>query len=187
MTRTRPKQLGRPDCDHRPLNRHFLCCGDFVQQTSSDMRATCNQLFVMFVQDGHVHPIFRTETMIMQSRLFPDLVRESLLHFTEERAGVTTRVSLVDVWVFGGIPFPRRDRDDVEVVQGSHCCSHWAPNHTYSIWTSSSYWQTQPPKPGDINLRKSVLHFLTLKLEPRTKLVQREPDTRVPIFTKVEV
>ena len=70
----------------------------------------CNQLFVMFVQDGHVYPIFRTETMIMQSRLFPNLVGESLLHFTEEKAGVTTRVGPVDVWVFGGIPFPERGR-----------------------------------------------------------------------------
>ena len=71
------------------------------------MCTTCDQLFVVFVQDGHVQTIFRTETMIMQSRLFPNLVGKSLLHYTEERARVTTRVGPVNVWVFGGIPFPR--------------------------------------------------------------------------------
>ena len=40
---------------------------------------------------------------------------------------------------------------------------------------------------GDVNLRKSVPHFLALKFELRTKLVQREPDTRVPIFSNMKV
>ena len=69
------------------------------------MCATCNQLFVVFVQDGHVHTIFRTETMMVQSRLFPDPVGEYLLHFTEERAGVATRVRPVYVWETAGYHF----------------------------------------------------------------------------------
>ena len=71
------------------------------------MCATCDQLFVVFVQDGHGHTIFCTETMIMQSRLFPNLVGKPLLHFTEARARVTPRVGPIHVWVFGGIPFPQ--------------------------------------------------------------------------------
>ena len=42
------------------------------------MCTTRDQLFVVFVQDCHVHTIFRTETMIVQSRLFPDPVGASV-------------------------------------------------------------------------------------------------------------
>ena len=85
------------------------------------MCTACDKLFVVFVQDCHVDSIFRTETMMVQSRLCPDPVEEPLLHLTEERARVTARVRPVNVWVFGGIPFPRGGWDDAEVAQGRHC------------------------------------------------------------------
>ena len=49
---------------------------------------------------GHVHSIFRTETLVVQCRLFPNFVGESLLHFTEERARITTSAGPIDIRVF---------------------------------------------------------------------------------------
>ena len=66
------------------------------------MCTACDQLPAVFMQDCHIHTIFRNETMAVQRRLFLDLAGESLLHLTEERARVTTRVGQVDVWVFSG-------------------------------------------------------------------------------------
>ena len=140
----------------------------------------------MLVQYGHVNSIFSTKTMIMQRRLFPNLVGESLLHFTEERAGVTARVSRVDVWVVGGVPFPRGNRDDIEVVQGSHCCSHWAPNHTPS-GLLPHVGRCSGPGPGDVKLREPMLQFFSLELEPSPQLVQREPDAWIPFLSEVKV
>ena len=147
------------------------------------MCATCNQLFVVFVQDGHVHTIFRTETMIMQSRPFPNLVGESLLHFTEGRARVTSRAGPVDVWVFGGIPFLLGNRDDAEVVQSRHCRGHWAPYRAPSGFLPH-VGSCGGPRACDVNLPKSVPQFLALKLKPSPKLVQRKPDTWVHILSQ---
>ena len=42
-------------------------------------------------------------------------------------------------------------------------------------------------RPSDVNFLLSVPHFFALELEPSPKLVQRKPDTWVPVLSKVEV
>ena len=150
------------------------------------MWTTCDQLFVVFVQDGHVHTIFRTETVVMQCRLFPNLVVKSLLHLTQERSRVTTRVGPVNVWVLGGIPFPRRNRDDAEVVQGCHRRGHWAPYHTPSGFLPHISSRSGP-RTCDVDLHLSVPHFFALELKPSTKLIKRKPDSWVSVLTKMKM
>ena len=147
------------------------------------MCATCEQLFVVSVQDRHVDTIFRTETVMVQCSLFPNFVGESLLHLIEERVRVTTRISPVYVRIFSWILFPRRGWNDAEVVQGRHCRSHWPLNHAPSGFLSH-IGRGGSPSTGDVNFPKSVSHFLALEFEPGTKLIQRKPDSWVPFSPK---
>ena len=73
------------------------------------------------------------------------------------------------------------NRDDAEVVQGCHGRRHWGLNHAPSGFlphTSSR----GGPRTSDVNFLLSVLHFFALGLEPSPKLVQRKPDTWVPVL-----
>ena len=150
------------------------------------MCTTCDQLFVVFMLNRRVDSSFRTETAVMQCRLFANLVGESLLRFNEERARVTTRVGPVEVWVFSWILFPRRGGDDAEIVQGCHRCRHRASNHA-PFGFFSHFGRSGSPRTGDVNLFQSVLHSLALELEPSSKLIKRKPDSWVSALAKMKM
>ena len=148
------------------------------------MCSSFDQLSVVLAQNRHVNPVVCARAVVVLGGLLPNLAEESLLHFTKERARVSSCVCPVHIWVFDRVPFPWSSWDNVHVVQRSRrCCerpSHHAPWESFLIFPAAATHARVTPI-----LLNPCSKILALELEPRPELIPWKPNRWISSLTKV--